>query len=1261
MLMSTYTAQLPLPINNKGSECKVLPGMSGRDALLSVGKIADNGYELLFSADTCYVFPNNTVSYDPKMAVMEAPRDPATDLYQYSMSSAPSSTASIVKRYQHRVSHENHAAAVRYWSHVFGNPTDSTLYNAIQQHQDINIPGLTAQMIKKNLPHSVETDTGHMRLKPSNLDPAKKLRNKRLRVIRLTTKEFFDAYSDLAGRFPHISTDGYEYILVFVHYTGYIFIRAIKSRSGKAQAEAYDSILSECKQKNVVPKTYMLDNEISPEVRAVLKAYDIETSNKERLINLATPENKRANHAERAMDIVKPHIVSTIAGCDIDFPIKAWNLLLPQIEITLNLLRTSTVDSTLSCYGTMYGRYDFDKCPMAPAGVKVMYYKHPHLRQTWGHKSLLGFVVGPALEHHRCFTIVDYFTGMPRVTDTLSFHPQKFRMPGSSNAELTTAAIQQLADVIKLSHDPNDKSYEVSSNLLQSLLKYKAIYGPMEPPIQDERKQNTTTSPAITSNNIPPEPAAADDMLMNSRNEDPSRVEEPVELPRVLEPVELTRVPNQERELAPPEPEEVERPSRIKMPSHIYTKIELDQMSINELKELCQQLGVRTRHNSIASTLLTEIMRVQGTSHHMLQPRRRKQSHQKSYKTAEISGWEVLAHLPKPTVPQPFTRGYWQEVKHLQKVEQSSWGWNQQAKVAIENEYTTRDHSKPKYNYHKEKRNNPELVEEAEHKELSYFMDNGCTTEHIGPIPKGANITYYNPQLEYKIDQDGKLIVKVRGAGGGDKVTTSDSNISRSTEPVLVKTFLNAAVSEDAFIATIDLGKFFLHEDLPDTDLVFLKLTAAQVPKQTVEKYNFTWQTDKKGKKFILLRCLKAIYGLPQANHLAYEGLKRNLQKYGYYETSTKCLFRHETKDISFIVHVDDFAIKIKRVEEVYELVQALEECGYKVKTNIPFLTKEGNNKQEYKFVYTGLTCVHNTKQRYMDISLPDYELFLRNQIPDSVKKRSTPGTPHPIQYGQQHQFVQTEQSVTFSPEQLQRLQTMVGQYGWYAKQVAHDLLTAIAILSTHQSNPTENTEQLMVNIQGYLKNWGKQTLRFYASEMILTAMSDASLGSEKENKNNHRSRAACIMYLGTKDPHIINGPIFIHTGILPGVPVSAAEAEISGNFETGKHAVYIRKLLDDLGYAQPTTVIFTDNVCAIEYSKDAIKGTKLRHIDRRNEWIKYMTNINEFKLEYISSENNLADFFTKLMTKQRHEYLINFILRKEKVLKLQTTKIIYK
>ena len=177
---------------------------------------------------------------------------------------------------------------------------------------------------------------------------------------------------------------------------------------------------------------------------------------------------------------------------------------------------------------------------------------------------------------------------------------------------------------------------------------------------------------------------------------------------------------------------------------------------------------------------------------------------------------------------------------------------------------------------------------------------------------------------------------------------------------------------------------------------------------------------------------------------------------------------------------------------------------------------------------------------------------------------------------------------------------------------------------------------------------------------MILTVMSDASLGSEKINNSNHRSRGGYFMYLGTSNPLIINGPVAVHTGILTGVPVSAAEAEIVNHFDTGKATLHTKRILDDLGYPQPATIIFTDNVCSKEYSNDTIKRTKLRHIDRRYEWLKHMVSINEFRLEYISSENNIADFFTKIMSKQRHEYLVSFIIRKEKVLQLQYNKLLY-
>lgn len=57
------------------------------------------------------------------------------------------------------------------------------------------------------------------------------------------------------------------------------------------------------------------------------------------------------------------------------------------------------------------------------------------------------------------------------------------------------------------------------------------------------------------------------------------------------------------------------------------------------------------------------------------------------------------------------------------------------------------------------------------------------------------------------------------------------------------------------------------------------------------------------------------------------------------------------------------------------------------------------------------------------------------------------------------------------------------------------------------------------------------------------------------------------------------------------------------------------------------------------------------------------MVNTNIYKLQYIPTVDNLADFFTKIMNKQRHDYLVSFIVHREKMLsmKITNTKVCYR
>ena len=61
---------------------------------------------------------------------------------------------------------------------------------------------------------------------------------------------------------------------------------------------------------------------------------------------LVPPNTHQRNAAERAIHTFKAHFLSILAGVAPDFPKHLWDLLLPQTELTLNLLRQATLVPT---------------------------------------------------------------------------------------------------------------------------------------------------------------------------------------------------------------------------------------------------------------------------------------------------------------------------------------------------------------------------------------------------------------------------------------------------------------------------------------------------------------------------------------------------------------------------------------------------------------------------------------------------------------------------------------------------------------------------------------------------------------------------------------------------------------------------------------------------------------------------------------------------------------------------------------------------
>ena len=134
---------------------------------------------------------------------------------------------------------------------------------------------------------------------------------------------------------------------------------------------------------------------------------------------LATPHMHRANVAERAIQTAKNHFKSILAGVDDSFPLNEWDILLPQAEMTLNMLRPSNVSPNVSAYMYANGTHDYNAHPLAPLGCAVQIYQRPENRGTWSVNSIDGWYVGTSMEHYRNYTILCKTTRALRRSDTV--------------------------------------------------------------------------------------------------------------------------------------------------------------------------------------------------------------------------------------------------------------------------------------------------------------------------------------------------------------------------------------------------------------------------------------------------------------------------------------------------------------------------------------------------------------------------------------------------------------------------------------------------------------------------------------------------------------------------------------------------------------------------------------------------------------------------------------------------------------------------
>ena len=178
--------------------------------------------------------------------------------------------------------------------------------------------------------------------------------------------------------FPATSSKGMKYVCIFYIYDPNL-IKGIplKIRKKEELLQAYKEVYAYCENRGYKPKLHKMDNETSKDVEDFIVSQQAKQQ-------YTPPDMHHTTSAERALQTYKFCMKSTTASLPPTFPISLCCRLLPQLDLSVNIVHKCWQNPLMSAWTAMEGEYHFDSTPIAPPGTEMRMHEKPSRRRTFG-------------------------------------------------------------------------------------------------------------------------------------------------------------------------------------------------------------------------------------------------------------------------------------------------------------------------------------------------------------------------------------------------------------------------------------------------------------------------------------------------------------------------------------------------------------------------------------------------------------------------------------------------------------------------------------------------------------------------------------------------------------------------------------------------------------------------------------------------------------------------------------------------------------
>jgi hypothetical protein len=207
--------------------------------------------------------------------------------------------------------------------------------------------------------------------------------------------------------------------------------------------------------------------------------------------------------------------------------------------------------------------------------------------------------------------------------------------------------------------------------------------------------------------------------------------------------------------------------------------------------------------------------------------------------------------------------------------------------------------------------------------------------------------------------------------------------------------------------------------------------------------------------------------------------------------------------------------------------------------------------------------------------------------------------------------FTVNEEAMKLGQVDKEAFHSKTAKLLYLGKRVRPDILTAIVFLATRVQGPDTDDAKKLERVLMYLNGTREMCLTLEAMDPVqVIAYIDASYGVHVNGK----SHTGSVITFGKGAIH-----------------ARSTESELVALSDSASPVLWMCNFLLHQGYQPQPAKVFQDNKSTITMAeKGRSTSDKTRHINIRNFFVKHDMDSNELKIEYLPTEEMVADVLTK-------------------------------